>query len=357
MDKEQVRRVMVRTCEIVAEQDAEGGDARWGWPAEDVAYSLGHRKTGTWQQAFDQAFAEVCGEPKPAPCIRMVVLVTNQADHEDALYVDGRLRCTHRAIEVQELYRYCPGPMLLTLVSTRLESDRWPKQLAEFPAFEHIQQLTLSAWNSSEFWRQAPPWATAAAVDSNGLVYYYEKTPDIVHHAWYSSRSKRISPATVSGIPPSSQWRDSLILRPTTERETESEPDPATLPLNDVRGHKFWRAREWDWIDVTQWGYLFANLSEPTVNRGDAWIGGDIQYNYGSASDFLGLPPESEWPWKMKRPDGPGFAYRTPAEREAWAAYQRGEYQSVEDRLAELRAAKLDTFEYFAAAQVVGGEA
>jgi len=279
MDKEQVRRVMVRTCEIVAEQDAEGGDARWGWPAEDVAYSLGHRKTGTWQQAFDQAFAEVFGEP------------------------------------------------------------------------------ALPAWGSREFWSQAPPWATAAAVDSNGLVYYYEKTPDIVHHAWYSSRSKRISPATVSGIPPSSQWRDSLILRPTTERETESEPDPATLPLNDVRGHKFWRAREWDWIDVTQWGYLFANLSEPTVNRGDAWIGGDIQYDYGSASDFLGLPPESEWPWKMKRPDGPGFAYRTPAEREAWAAYQRGEYQSVEDRLAELRAAKLDTFEYFAAAQVVGGEA
>ena len=58
-------------------------------------------------------------------------------------------------------------------------------------------------------WKKAPEWATYAAMDSTGMLYWYEFKPSVVTDAWdLGETSGRSEVAEVIG------WEDSLEERP-----------------------------------------------------------------------------------------------------------------------------------------------
>lgn len=146
----------------------------------------------------------------------------------------------------------------ITLANIPIRYDRanWRNSLIERPAEEQPAKLTQDVFSMSE----CPEWAQYAAVDSDGVAYWYEDKPEIATYSWSSTGIlfTKIAREDKELRYDASDWKNSLI-----ERLVENQLPKLTLKVFATNECPEWA----QYVAVDSDGVAYWYADKPELNR------------------------------------------------------------------------------------------
>ena len=144
-----------------------------------------------------------------------------------------------------------------TMTRMLYDSSDWRSSLIERHAEKQLPKLTVDVFSLDD----CPDWAQYAALDANGLAYWYEDKPERLITEWQSNERAR----QIGQDYDASGWKNSLIERPKSEQRPkltvevfsmEECPEEAKYAAVDADGTAYWYEDKPEQLDADWQSYF-----------------------------------------------------------------------------------------------------
>ena len=149
-----------------------------------------------------------------------------------------------------------------SLIGPHYDASDWKNSTIERPAeSEQLPKLTVDVFS----FRDCPKWAQYAAVDAEGIAYWYDAKPKLDSQAWRNAseyfNARQITLANIPIRYDKADWRNSLIERPAEQRTKLTHevfsmlecPKWARYAAVDSDGVAYWYEDRPE-LDTYRWG-------------------------------------------------------------------------------------------------------